>query len=653
MSFRDGMLWVGQSYDAIQCASAKNCTLKGGQESKERESKRNIRKQICYVHEAEWRGCCRKVPYTPSWIVPGTSRIFLVHRDNLKSKSRGKIFGYYIVHRVELVKPARKITPYQIRHSKTRIVKNLKMMMEGTIYRADIGTPIKDASITFSPLGKSKSERAESDEHGNYKIKLHDGVYHILVEAKGYKPQNLLGVEVTPVEKTIIDFYLSPSKCKKDQALKKRFWDGSEIVTHRCMDGIWVETGEKCAEIDEESPECRDGQKIIQECWDGSTIISHKCEKGKWVATKRECPPFPEPKEKCKDGDLKQRKCKDGSYIITYRCKDAEWIPTYESCPKKPKCKDGEERFKECNDGTTIVTHICMDGKWVPTYNRCPQESPENDNNEEPDINDIENDNDKDPFDVPIDYTVFEDHRSCSLRFKPNAVYLVDALAAEITNTFKQRLDQSEIWNSYKNATSEDQRKQKIKEGNELFDEVVESIHARRVIKNRIPNSLQKLVNIRGELVLFKDPPILENHPQASFRGLRRINGDRLIRNIIQGVRIPRIEYYIKDDETETPRTKLINELVVKLHVNKSTAEKSLKEVIKFIEEELIENSTFVLKGFGSFSVVHRKKRKGRNPRTGEEILIPAKKVVKFKPSKALNDALIKEPGGNTGSGSL
>lgn len=39
--------------------------------------------------------------------------------------------------------------------------------------------------------------------------------------------------------------------------------------------------------------------------------------------------------------------------------------------------------------------------------------------------------------------------------------------------------------------------------------------------------------------------------------------------------------------------------------------------------------------GFGSFSVTHRKARRGRNPRTGEEIKIAARRGVKFKPGKA------------------
>lgn len=44
--------------------------------------------------------------------------------------------------------------------------------------------------------------------------------------------------------------------------------------------------------------------------------------------------------------------------------------------------------------------------------------------------------------------------------------------------------------------------------------------------------------------------------------------------------------------------------------------------------------------GFGSFKVVERAARKGRNPRTGKEITIPASKVAKFTPGKGLKDAI-------------
>ena len=48
----------------------------------------------------------------------------------------------------------------------------------------------------------------------------------------------------------------------------------------------------------------------------------------------------------------------------------------------------------------------------------------------------------------------------------------------------------------------------------------------------------------------------------------------------------------------------------------------------------------FVIPGLGKIHVASRKRRKGRNPATGEEIVIPAKKVVKFRVSKTLSDAV-------------
>ena len=49
----------------------------------------------------------------------------------------------------------------------------------------------------------------------------------------------------------------------------------------------------------------------------------------------------------------------------------------------------------------------------------------------------------------------------------------------------------------------------------------------------------------------------------------------------------------------------------------------------------------FVIPGVGKLVLVNRKARKGRNPATGQEIMIPAKKVVKFRVSKACKDAIL------------
>jgi len=74
--------------------------------------------------------------------------------------------------------------------------------------------------------------------------------------------------------------------------------------------------------------------------------------------------------------------------------------------------------------------------------------------------------------------------------------------------------------------------------------------------------------------------------------------------------------------------------------VTKATATKLLDSYIANVTGELKKNGKIGLVGFGTFSVVNRKARTGRNPQTGKEIKIAAKKVVKFKAGKALSEAV-------------
>lgn len=86
-------------------------------------------------------------------------------------------------------------------------------------------------------------------------------------------------------------------------------------------------------------------------------------------------------------------------------------------------------------------------------------------------------------------------------------------------------------------------------------------------------------------------------------------------------------------------------ELVEKIYVkaglpSKAKAEEALDAVIDCVREALVAGDAVSFTGFGSFKVNTRAARKGRNPQTHEEIDIPASKVVKFTPAKALKDAL-------------
>ncbi len=72
--------------------------------------------------------------------------------------------------------------------------------------------------------------------------------------------------------------------------------------------------------------------------------------------------------------------------------------------------------------------------------------------------------------------------------------------------------------------------------------------------------------------------------------------------------------------------------------ITKVAAEKALETYIKAVGGELRKTGRLSLVGFGTFTCVRRKARMGRNPKTGAIIRIPSRKVVKFKPGKALSD---------------
>jgi len=62
--------------------------------------------------------------------------------------------------------------------------------------------------------------------------------------------------------------------------------------------------------------------------------------------------------------------------------------------------------------------------------------------------------------------------------------------------------------------------------------------------------------------------------------------------------------------------------------------------IFSTVTKALKKKDTVALIGFGTFKMAQRKARKGRNPGTGEEIKIKAKKIAKFVPGKALKDAV-------------
>ncbi len=86
-------------------------------------------------------------------------------------------------------------------------------------------------------------------------------------------------------------------------------------------------------------------------------------------------------------------------------------------------------------------------------------------------------------------------------------------------------------------------------------------------------------------------------------------------------------------------------ELVQQIHAKsglptKAQAEAALDALIDTLTDAMKSGDAVTFTGFGSFKVTERAARKGRNPRTGKEIDIPAGKAVKFTPGKALKEVV-------------
>jgi DNA-binding protein HU-beta len=83
-------------------------------------------------------------------------------------------------------------------------------------------------------------------------------------------------------------------------------------------------------------------------------------------------------------------------------------------------------------------------------------------------------------------------------------------------------------------------------------------------------------------------------------------------------------------------KAELIEAMASKANLTKADAKKALEAFVGATTEALQNGDRVALVGFGSFGLAERKARTGRNPQTGKEINIKAKKVVKFKPGTEL-----------------
>jgi integration host factor subunit beta len=84
----------------------------------------------------------------------------------------------------------------------------------------------------------------------------------------------------------------------------------------------------------------------------------------------------------------------------------------------------------------------------------------------------------------------------------------------------------------------------------------------------------------------------------------------------------------------------LINQISKEMNISKQEAESGVNLFFQMIKDALQRGEEIELRGFGSFRFRQRQARSGRNPRTGEPVQVPPKKVLYFKPSKLLKSII-------------
>jgi len=87
-------------------------------------------------------------------------------------------------------------------------------------------------------------------------------------------------------------------------------------------------------------------------------------------------------------------------------------------------------------------------------------------------------------------------------------------------------------------------------------------------------------------------------------------------------------------------KNQLINDIAEAIDTPKSTVRAALEQLSEIVSDALENGDEITLPGIGKLKVTERPARTGRNPQTGKTLQIAAKKIVKYIPAKALNDAI-------------
>ena len=87
-------------------------------------------------------------------------------------------------------------------------------------------------------------------------------------------------------------------------------------------------------------------------------------------------------------------------------------------------------------------------------------------------------------------------------------------------------------------------------------------------------------------------------------------------------------------------KVEFVSHVAAGASTTRAGAERMVGTVFSAIADALAREEPVAVAGFGRYTVRCRDARRGRNPRTGEPIAVPASKVLSFKPAKALSDAV-------------
>lgn len=84
----------------------------------------------------------------------------------------------------------------------------------------------------------------------------------------------------------------------------------------------------------------------------------------------------------------------------------------------------------------------------------------------------------------------------------------------------------------------------------------------------------------------------------------------------------------------------LVTEIAKRTGLEKTLTQVVVEELMSVTKEHLTAGENIYLRGFGTFEIIERKEKTGRNISKGETIIIPAHKIPKFKPSKEFKDSI-------------